>query len=632
MSATALSPDSEHEERRALLIYDGTIATSNRWVERLKTIAGDRIDFAVGQDVPQALRLIEPGGDVAHGVGAVLRVMALVGQRRPLAWAYAHLPGPAGVIDAIFRRAIGNPSETRIERWLFGITELRDSYVLSRAIFLRALGLVYLAAFVSLWVQIDGLIGSRGILPANLHLAAIRAEHSELSVVWRFLADPTLCWISASDGFLHFLCAGGAAFAIAVVLGFAPAPALALLWLFYLSLVRVGQEFLGYQWDALLLEAGLISIFLAPLQLRLRPSPALTWQIFRSRAARDHDPIPLARPSGIVLLLLRWLLFRLMFLSGLVKLTSGDATWRGFTAMRYHYWTQPLPTWTSWYAHLAPNWFQAISTGGVFFVEVLIPLLMFAPRRLRLFACAAIVLFQLLIAGTGNYGFFNLLAIVMCIPLIDDAAWKRLGLISGRVVASTSRGRWPAAITAPVAAAIFALSFAPGLYWLGLGDLVPRPLLRGYVAVMQFESINGYGLFANMTTERPELVIEGSDDGISWRAYEFRWKPGDVRRRPRFCAPHMPRLDWQMWFAALDLVRGREDPWVWRFLERLSEGSPPVLNLLRDNPFPHRPPRDLRVVVYYYRFTTGAERARSGAWWERTQLGVWTTVERRQQN
>lgn len=537
----------------------------------------------------------------------------------------------------------------RIDRWLFAPgADPRRSYVLTRTIFLRSLGLVYLAAFVSLWVQVDGLVGSRGVLPAQGYLAEFRVQGPDLSPAGRFVQMPTLCWISASDEFLRFLCAGGAALSCVVIGGLVPVPALFLLWLFYLSLVNVGQVFLGYQWDALLLEAGFLAIFFAPLQLRL--GPPLIWRR-GSRSTTKAEAAADPGPSRLFLYLLRWLMFRLMFLSGLVKLTSGDPTWRNLTAMRYHYWAQPLPTWTSWYAHLAPDWFQAVSTAGVFGAELCAPLLIFGPRRLRLLGCGAIVLFQLLIAATGNYGFFNLLTIVLCLTLVDDAIWMRLGIGRQRLIPPTAdnlgapgcptehagppdspipttlKTRWRRWAAVPLVAVIFVLSFPPALDWVGLGDLVPRPLMRAYAAVRPFESINAYGLFANMTTERPELILEGSNDREHWQAYEFKWKPGDVSRRPRFCIPHMPRLDWQLWFAALELTGGQDAPWVLPFLARLHEGSPPVMRLLAKNPFPDRPPKYFRIAVYKYRFTTWAEQSRSGDWWHRDRVGESRVIE-----
>lgn len=543
------------------------------------------------------------------------------------------------------------PADWLVQQWkrlrsLPDPDELRCSYVFSRAIFLRALGLVYLIAFISLWVQIDGLVGSRGILPARLLMESARPALAGSSPIGRFMQLPTLCWISSSDGFLQFLCAGGAVLSCVVALGFAPAPALFLLWLFYLSLAKAGQAFLGFQWDALLLETGFLAIFFAPLQWRLRPAlllmrPRLATPGTKRSAAPDPVPqveppgpaprsraeaSPIPRPSRLVLFLLRWLLFRLMFLSGWVKLAGGDPTWRGFTAMRYHYLTQPLPTWTSWYMNRAPNWFQAVSVAGVFLIEGLIPLLFFAPRRLRLFACAMTIFLQVLIGATGNFGFFNLLTIVLCIPLLDDAALLRLRRCRKTLqplIATQETRRWPIWATGALGAIVIPISLAPAMGRLGFAHWLPQPLIEAYRLASPFESINAYGLFASMTTVRWELIVEGSDDGANWKAYEFPWKPGDVRRRPQFCFPYMPRLDWQMWFAAISVHDGQgADEWLVSFAQRLREGSPPVLRLMEFNPFPDHLPRYVRFVVYDYRFTTPVDRAQSGAWWQRKRLGV----------
>jgi hypothetical protein len=311
-----------------------------------------------------------------------------------------------------------------------------------------------------------------------------------------------------------------------------------------------------------------------------------------------------------------------MFLSGMVKLIANNPpAWRELTAMRYHYQTQPIPAWTSWYANLAPNWFQAFSVIGVFFIEGFVPLLFFGPRRIRLFAFAMTVLLQLLIAATGNFGFFNLLAIVLCLILIDDHTWARLRVRAVNTVNVIRARRWPAWVTLPLAIVLLPLSLAPSLYRVGLGDFVPSPLSQAYSAVAPFSLVGAYGLFQDMTTRRPELIIEGSRDGVNWLPYEFKWKPGDVNRRPRFCTPHMPRLDWQMWFAALGVDEaGRVDSWFVRFLTRLKEGSPPVLDLMGHNPFPDQPPRYIRVAMYDYNFTRSGDREHPGAWWKRILL------------
>ncbi|HEX8198947.1 MAG TPA: lipase maturation factor family protein, partial [Isosphaeraceae bacterium] len=364
---------------------------------------------------------------------------------------------------------------------------------------------------------------------------------------------------------------------------------------FYLSLTVAGQDFLGFQWDSLLLEAGLLAILFAPWGLRL------------DGARRE--------PSHLVVGLIRWLVFRVMFLSGVVKLASGDPTWRAWDALRFHYETQPLPTWTSWYAHQGPEWFQKLSVGWMFWAELLAPLLVFAPRRLRWVAFGSIVLLQVQIVATGNFGFFNLLTIVLCVALVEDRDWGRRAAEGTPAVPEG----WPRRVVVGAAGAVIALvTTLEAIDATPWTFPFPEPLPALQQAVRPLRSMNAYGLFAVMTTERPEIVVEGSADGMTWRPYAFRWKPGAVDRRPRFCTPHMPRLDWQMWFAAL-AGDCRAQPWFLRFEARLLEGSPSVLALLSEDPFPGRPPRFVRARLDRYRFT----RWGASTWWQREDLGLY---------
>lgn len=482
------------------------------------------------------------------------------------------------------------------------------TYVVSRWLFLRLLGAVYLIAFVSLALQVVGLVGERGILPATGFLERVHALYG--SAGYRLF--PTLCWLGAGDGALRALCWGGAILAVLAAAGVAQAPVFALLWLLYLSLTIVGQTFLSFQWDGLLLETGLAAVLYAPTQWL----PSLE----RERV-----------PTTAVRWLLWLLLFKLMFLSGITKLLSGDPTWRDLTALDYHFWTQPLPTWIAWYAQQLPEWTHRAMTLVMFGIELGAPWLIWAPARwprLRLAGCALLVLGQVGIALTGNYGFFNLLAIALCVPLLDDAVLRRV--LPVRLVAGAPEPVWRRRGTNGLAAVIGLLSVLTCVQEIaatlrgggaGGGGLADLSVLR---AVAPVRSVNGYGLFRVMTTARPELVIEGSRDGAQWTEYQFRWKPGVVTRRPRFVAPHQPRLDWQMWFAALSPYEGVG--WFQGFLVRLLQGSPPVLRLLRTNPFPDHPPRYVRALEYDYRFTTPAERRATGAWWYRTLLGPYSPV------
>jgi uncharacterized membrane protein YphA (DoxX/SURF4 family) len=330
---------------------------------------------------------------------------------------------------------------------------------------------------------------------------------------------------------------------------------------------------------------------------------------------------PKRPPSFLAILLFRWLVFRVLFLSGVVKLSSKDITWRHWTALQFHYQTQPLPSWTSWYFHHLPARFQTFSVGFTFFAELLAPLFIFGPRRMRLFAFFTIVLLQLLIASSGNFGFFNLLTIVLCIPILDDGFWPTRWRQPFIAKADKPSRFWPLPLLAPLTALIVLISGMTVVEAFYLQIDWPSLLRQLNQDVDPFRSINKYGLFSVMTTVRNEIVIEGSDDGLDWKPYEFKWKPGDLHRAPQFCTPHMPRLDWQMWFAALSDVE--QNPWFINLLLRLLQGSQPVLDLMATNPFPDHPPRYVRAVLYKYVFTASDQRHASGDWWTREQTGIY---------
>lgn len=490
------------------------------------------------------------------------------------------------------------------------IDRLRDKLVpayqappefdISRWLFLRLLGVVYLAAFVSLWVQIDGLIGSGGILPIGEFLHGARESSGDPA----WLRAPTLCWLDPGDAMLHALCASGTISSSLLILGILPMPMLVLLWTCYLSLAVAGQVFLDYQWDALLLETGLLAIFFTP----------LGWLPLPGRPAA---------PTILIRWLLRWLLFRLMFAAGLVKLVSGDASWHDLSALHVHYQTQPLPSWVSWYLHQAPGWFQSTSVLLTFAAELGLPILLFGPPRWRHAGCLGIAGFQLLIGATGNFGFFNLLTIALCVAQLDDgvfpAALRRWLAPSHLSPDPAGECRAWRALVYCFAGLVLLLSLVPFLSNLGLDRYWPGWFREAHRTAAAFRSVNQYGMFAVMTTSRREIMVEGSADGKTWLAYEFRYKPGDVNRAPAIVPLHLPRLDWQMWFAALET--NELTPWFKNFVARLQSGAPEVLALLEGNPFPDRPPPFLRAVMFEYRFTSPDERRTTGAWWRREYLG-----------
>lgn len=481
---------------------------------------------------------------------------------------------------------------------------MRPTYVLSRWLFLRLLGVVYLIAFASLLIQVRGLIGEHGLFPVGEYLARARETYGDGA--WRLL--PTLLWLDSSDRALILLTGGGMVLASLLIIDVLPLIVLPLLWLGYLSLTVGGQDFLNFQWDALLLETGLLAWLWAPAGL------------FPSLRLEQRQPSPLVRWA------LWLLLFKLMFLSGITKLLSGDPTWRNLTALDFHFETQPLPPWTAWYAHHLPAQVHRVATALMFVAELIVPLCILTPTRFRLLRSVGAILiagFQVAIAATGNYGFFNLLAIVLCVPLLDDRAlgWiVRLRLTAPRF--ESPFRRTVVGVFASVLLALSGLSFiremvltVPG----GGGTEVGAWSEELLGAFAPFRSVNGYGLFRVMTTERPELIVEGSADRVHWKPYEFRWKPGDPTRRPRFVAPYHPRLDWQMWFAALDPQGNRA--LLETLLGRLLEGSPDVLALMGRNPFPGQPPKYVRLVYFRYFFSSPEARAANGVWWSREARG-----------
>jgi hypothetical protein len=456
------------------------------------------------------------------------------------------------------------------------------TYILSQWLFLKLLGVVYAIAFSSLLFQVDGLYGSKGVLPIGDFIGPFSAGKKKKL----FSTLPSLFLFQSSDAFLKSCAGAGVVLSLLLLAGVFPPLMLLLLWLLYLSFVSVGQEFLSFQWDALLLETGFMAIFFA----LLTPPPMLAvvaWWFF---------------------------LFRFIVSSGAVKWTSGDPNWRNLTALCTHYETQPLPNRIAWYVHQLPVTVLKFSTFGTFFFELAVPFLIWGPEPVRYGAFWLTVFFQGLILLTGSYCFFNLLTIALAIPLLADHHLRWLETLVFLPVSGAADTVLPAVVSV-----VFAFFLILNVLQLLALFYRPYPIGRLLVALSRWGITSPYGLFAVMTTRRFEFVIEGRRDNGEWLSYEFRWKPGDPASPPRQAAPHQPRLDWQMWFAALNPAM--VDPWVINFVNRLLEGSKPVLALLKTNPFAGNPPRSIRLVVYRYHFTDWRTRKATGNWWQRELVG-----------
>jgi hypothetical protein len=459
------------------------------------------------------------------------------------------------------------------------------THILVSWLFLRGLALIYFAAFASMAVQIEGLIGDNGILPIKSALTAI-ARSSPNS---KFTAFPTVFWFDASEPALLMVCYIGMMAAAMLLLDVFERIALILCYGLYLSISVAGQDFTAFQWDVFLLEAGFLALF-------------LTWG------------------SPICMFLYRWLIARFMFMGGLVKLASDDPTWANLTALGYHYQTQPLPSPLAYYAYYLPQWFHQVCVAGVLIIELIIPFFVFLPRRFRLFAAWSFILLQSSIILTGNYNFFNLLTILICLFLFDDRDIERT--MPGRLIdVIRQKQAHPGAIANTIAAVwmcLVLLTCASHIWIYNVRQPLISPLKALVRLTFTYSLINNYGPFARMTTERPEIIVQGSNDGKNWQTYQFKYKPVNLDQKLGWNSPHQPRLDWQMWFAALEAPE--TSSWFTRFMLKLQEGSPQVLSLLADNPFPDKPPVHVRALLYRYFYTTPKQRAATGDIWQREFL------------
>lgn len=450
---------------------------------------------------------------------------------------------------------------------------------LGRLVFQRMLAVLYLVAFVAAARQFRALMGERGMTPVPDFLRRAPFRKAPSVFHWRY-----------SDGFFALWSWAGALLAAAVAAGAADAVPLgvamamwAVLWAMYLSIVNVGQTWYSFGWESLLLETGFLAVFLG-----------------------NDD----TGPPVLVMWLLRWLLFRVEFGAGLIKM-RGDRCWRDLTCLYYHHETQPMPGPLSWFFHRLPKPLHRVETAANHFAQLVLPVLLFTPQPVATWAALGIAVTQLWLVLSGNFAWLNWLTVALALSAVD-VSW----LAGTPASASAAPPVWFAVLTVAVTVFVAYRSYRP------VRNLLSRQQLMN-TSFDPLHLVNSYGAFGSVTRVRREIVIEGTDSAVAtpdtvWREYEFRGKPGGVRRLPRQFAPYHLRLDWLMWFAALSPGYARS--WFGPFVERLLENDPDTLRLLRHNPFPDAPPALVRARLFQYRFTTWRELRETGAWWHRTEL------------
>jgi len=684
---------------RPILVWDGDCNFCRLCAERFDSHREKKVDLipyqslhqkwpqAPAEDYGSAVYLFTPAGKSYRAAAAIYRFYAEYPWRGWANWAYKRFRWFA-LLSEWGYRFVANNRKTfgRLVRVFWGKSFVLPTYCTSAWLYGRLLGITIMIAFISLWMQSAGLFGPEGIVPYSENIDQARLNNVNGSMAAsRLLEKPTWLWFFPGTSGMTALFITGCSTAVLLILGVLPAISVLVSWSCYLSLQVVATPFLNFQWDLLLLEIMLLSLFYLP------------WQL-REKYSEPFDPNCIGR------WLLWLLLFKLMFESGTVKFTyfgSGSTnTWLDLTALNYHYWTQPIPSWISWYFHWFPQWFHKLALLITYAVEMILPFFIFLPRRLKNIAITGLIFLQFMIIITGNYGFFNLLTIILCLPLLDDQTIPasirmffkpknnenyRIGLLRR--------------LQSAVGALVLFMFVWTGCYYLRL-DLrgnrsnipgvnistssVTQSLIR---SARYSRSMNSYGLFRVMTTTRPEIIIEHSSDGENWIPYYFEYKPVALQMRPRFFFPHMPRLDWQMWFEALYIERlmdaqfslsmykrflevmtrgdmklgelrldqfitpselqnlntleiGERQQlldniqmhitsyldhsyWFARFLRALRQGNTKVLSLLDQGSQLSEKPKYMRLTFYYYNFSEPQQK-RKGFWWEREPLENFT--------
>ena len=684
---------------RPILVWDGECNFCRLCAERFNSHRENKVDLipyqslhqqwpqAPAEDYASAVYLFTPAGKSYRAAAAVYRFYAEYPWRGWAYWAYKRFRWFAALSEWGYRFVANNRKTfARLVRIFWGKSLVLPTYRTSAWLYGRCLGITIMIAFISLWVQSAGLFGPEGIVPysENLDQARLNSVNGSMAAS-RLLEKPTWLWFFPETTGMAALFITGCLSALLLILGVLPPISVLVSWSCYLSLQVVATPFLNFQWDLLLLETMLLSLFYLPWKLRAKYTDS-------------------TEPNGIGRWLLWLLLFKLIFESGVVKFTyfgSGDAnTWLDLTALNYHYWTQPIPSWISWYFHWLPQWFHKLALLITYAVELILPFFIFLPRRLKNIAVAGLMFLQVMIIITGNYGFFNLLTVLLCLSLLDDQTVpSSIRMFFEPKNNENYRISQPRRLQSAMGALVLFMLVWTGCYYLRLdlrgnrsnitgASISPSGVTRSMIRSARYSrSMNSYGLFRVMTTTRPEIIIAHSSDGENWTPYHFQYKPVALQMPPRFFFPHMPRLDWQMWFEALYIERimdaqfslsmykrflevmtrgdmklgelrldqfltapelqnlntmeiGEKQQlldniqmhitsyldhsyWFARFLRALRQGNTKVQSLLEQDSQLSEKPKYMRLTFYYYNFSDPQEK-RKGFWWVREPLEKFT--------
>ncbi len=564
------SNKSQFRPKHPIMVWDGECEFCRLCADRFKSAGTGKVEFIPFQDLhskyPKAPQLdykksvvFFSKNGIRSGAAAIYGYYSEIGLQWPL-MLYKRLNVFSKISEILYQFIANNRKFFRqIGQVFWGSNFLADTYKVSGWLYGRLLGLVGLIAFFSFWTQSDLLISSEGLVPFKDDLQQIEGyittTNSDIS---KWYARPTLLWLSKTDLWLDIILFSGIFSSILLFIGIIPHISIAISWVCYLSISSISEPFLNFQWDTLLLEAYLLSFFFVP------------WKIYDNRKKIEN-------PSIIGKWLLWLLIIKLMFESGLVKFTffgqGGSNTWRDLTALNYHFWTQPIPSWISWYIDQLPSIIDKVSLFFTYWCELIVPFMIFFPRRIRRIAFFSLILFQILIILTGNYGFFNLLTIILCVTLLDDQLiahyfdkWLKISKQE-----STTKAL-PEKIKMTMSVVIFSCFIYTTIFFVNR-DLKGSDFNQSRNEISNLgnfiiqtaqvsRSLNAYGLFRVMTITRPEIYIEVLNQDSSWVPIIFKYKPVKEDQRPKFFFPHMPRIDWQIWFEALYFERLISNPFA----------------------------------------------------------------------